>query len=216
MNKKERLITLFTSILCLMPLIWGIALYQSLPEQIAVHWSNGQADRFFSKEIVCFGLPFVFLLINLFSKFRLFTDPKSNNHPKVLRFLSIWAVPVLAVVILPVTLYISLGFDIYIDTISNVVIGLLIIIMGNYLPKTKQNYTIGKILPWTLDNDENWKKTNRFTGFLWVICGTILLIYPFVFNKVSLPLGIPISVVIGVVLLLVPVAYSYMLYKRKP
>ena len=58
-------------------------------------------------------------------------------------------------------------------------IGVLFMIIGNYLPKCKQNYTMGIKLPWTLDDEENWNRTHRFAGFLWVAGGVVIAINAF-------------------------------------
>ena len=54
--------------------------------------------------------------------------------------------------------------------------GLLFVVIGNYLPKARRNYTIGIRLPWTLANEENWNRTHRIGGFLWVIGGILMII----------------------------------------
>ena len=77
------------------------------------------------------------------------------------------------------------------------------------MPKAKQNYTIGIKLPWTLDDTENWNKTHRLGGFLWVIGGIVFLIGAF------LPGGAVLTLVTALVMVLVPTGYSYMLYRKK-
>lgn len=47
---------------------------------------------------------------------------------------------------------------------TNVLLGIVLIVVGNYLPKCRQNYMIGIKLPWTLDNEENWDYTHRMAG----------------------------------------------------
>ena len=54
--------------------------------------------------------------------------------------------------------------------------GITYIIIGNYLPKTRQNYTIGFKLPWTYANEENWNKTNRLSGVINIVIGILIII----------------------------------------
>ena len=54
--------------------------------------------------------------------------------------------------------------------------GLLFLILGNYLPKIRQNRTMGIRLPWTLASGENWTRTHRLAGFLWVAGGLLLIL----------------------------------------
>jgi uncharacterized membrane protein len=75
------------------------------------------------------------------------------------------------------------------------------------LPKCKQSHTIGIKLPWTLESEENWNKTHRFAGKLWVVCGLLVLALSFWGN---------IYVMLGITLLMVfvPTIYSYIIYRK--
>ena len=86
----------------------------------------------------------------------------------------------------------------------------MLLLLGNYLPKIKQNRTLGIKIPWTLNNEENWNKTHRFAGKLWVIGGLVVLFSAF------LPLGAMICVsVVGILCsVITPVIYSYSIYKK--
>ena len=91
-----------------------------------------------------------------------------------------------------------------------VLLGVLFIFIGNYLPKTKQNSALGIKFSWTLRNEENWNKTHRITGKVWVLGGLIMIF------SIFLPPVAMVSVVVCVVLamMLVPVVYSYSIYKK--
>ena len=52
-----------------------------------------------------------------------------------------------------------------------VIAGIGLILLGNYLPKVKRNYTFGCKTPWALDNDWNWRLTHRFGGVAMIIAG---------------------------------------------
>ena len=85
-------------------------------------------------------------------------------------------------------------------------LGIIFVILGNYLPKAKQNYTFGYKIPWTLNSEENWNKTHRLAGWIMVIAGIIFIINAFfLFEWVPAVLT---------VLALAPVVYSYLLYKK--
>lgn len=91
-----------------------------------------------------------------------------------------------------------------------ILMGILFILIGNYMPKTRQNYTIGIKVPWALDNEENWNRTHRLAGYLWVAGGIILVILSLA--GLTNPL-----LLIGVVLFftLVPTIYSWWLHAGK-
>ena len=90
-------------------------------------------------------------------------------------------------------------------------VGLLFVVIGNYLPKCKQNYTIGIKIPWTLNSEENWNKTHRFAGFVWVIGGVLFCIMGFVAEELLVFL-LPLEVIL---LACVPTVYSWLLAKKQ-
>ena len=81
-------------------------------------------------------------------------------------------------------------------------------VMGNYLPKVKQNYYMGIKLPWTYADEENWNRTHRMAGKLWVVGGIILLLNFFL--QIA---GLEIAVLI--LMILVPTIYSWAFSRKK-
>ena len=120
-----------------------------------------------------------------------------------------WIAPAISLFGIGSTYASALGQTLPIDRLALLLLGIVFAIVGNYLPKCRQNYTIGIKLPWTLDDTENWNKTHRLAGFLWVIGGIVFLIGAF------LPGGAVLTLVTALVMVLVPTGYSYMLYRKK-
>jgi len=89
--------------------------------------------------------------------------------------------------------------------------GLLFVVLGNYLPKTRYNYVMGIRNPWTLCNEEVWDKTHRLSGPLFMLAGALIVAGAFV---VPLPLGFMLMVPAVVVVVLICNAYSYLVAKR--
>ena len=210
--KNNKGIIWITSLLCLLPIIFSAVVYEALPEQIAVHWNSaGVGDNYVHKAIAAFGLPVIFLAINLLSRVRLVNDPKSGQS-QAIKQLGIWLIPALSIVLVPITLAIAMGADIPIVMVSTLLVGLLLVVIGNYLPKSRQNYTIGIKLPWTLNDVDNWNKTHRLAGYLYIIGGIALIIGNLLLSVPSLQLAVMLGTII--LLVLVPAVYSYLLYKR--
>lgn len=202
--------TILSTIVCLLPMALSAVLYSRLPEQIAVHFNNsGAADNYLPKAVAAFGLPLLLAAVNLYSHFRVNKDPKSENASASLKSLTLWIVPIISVVLVPITLFMAIGVSLPILFIAQVLAGVVVVICGNYLPKCKRNYTIGIKLPWTLDSEDNWNKTHRFAGFIWVIGGIGILLNSF--------LNASWIIMVGIIVLLVviPFAYSYLLYKKQ-
>ncbi len=211
MNKKA--VVWVTSVLCLLPALFSAAVYALLPQQIAIHWNSaGVPDSFVHKAVAAFGLPVFFLAVNLVSKLFLFGDPKGKGQSQAIRQFSIWLVPAASVILVPVTLFIAMGADIPVVTVSTLFAGLVLVIAGNYLPKSRQNYTIGIKLPWTLHDADNWNKTHRLAGYLWMAGGTVLIVCGFLLPGTAVWLSV--TAILVAVLVLVPVLYSYALYVR--
>ena len=134
-------------------------------------------------------------------------DPKKNNHSEKVLHLVLWIVPALSVVLHAVTYATALGHSVPMEMVMPILIGLIFTIIGNYLPKCKQNYTIGIKIPWTLDNEENWNKTHRFAGWLWTFCG-IAIIFTGFFG------GFWVFLPITLLMVLAPIIYSYVLHRK--
>lgn len=212
---KNRSILLLTSVLCLLPVILSLALYNRLPAEIAVQWNHGgEVTRTMPRAWAAFGLPVFFLLVNVYSKVRLLNDPKFQGHSKALRAISIWALPFASLLLVPITLFIALGASVPIVTIGTLLVGTLFVVMGNYLPKTRQNYVMGIKLPWTFSDTENWNKTNRLAGYVMMAGGMVVLIggfIPFLGNAT----GVSLIGIATCLILAIPFAYSYRLYKKE-
>ena len=205
-NKKTLVIT---SLICLLPIIVGALVYKRLPEMIATHFDlNGNPDGWSSRAFAVFGLPAILLAVNLLLPFMLRADPKHENMSGALVNITIWTIPVLSLVCSGLTLGRALGYDVRIERVLPVFMGVLFILIGNYLPKTKQSYTMGIKLPWTLASEENWNRTHRLAGFLWVLGGIYFIVVSFIGWSVT-AFVIPLAVMV-----LVPMVYSFLLYRK--
>ncbi len=208
--KKNNKTLILTTLLCLLPILLGLALYDRLPEQIAVHWNSaGEPDSYFPKLAAVLGLPGLFAGISLFVNFTLSRDPKAQQQSEVLRNIGLWFIPFLSLLLVPITLFIAMGAQIPIGTIAPLLLGLFLVVTGTYLPKCRQNYTVGIKLPWTLHSEENWNRTHRMAGVLWIAGGFIIAAASLL--RVT---WLPITVLIALVLVFVPFVYSYLLYKK--
>ena len=119
----------------------------------------------------------------------------------------LWVVPVESVITCMSIYGLALGMDIDIGVIVNIMVGIMFIILGNYVHKVKQNYTVGMKLPWTLNSEENWNRTNRMTGWILILSGLLFLM-----NSLLLKTEIVFAVILLVIL--VPMIYSFILYKK--
>lgn len=102
-----------------------------------------------------------------------------------------------------------LPFDI--NVVTNVLLGILLIVMGNYLPKTKLNSTVGVRTPWSMQNDIVWAKSNRFGGMVGVFSGLLIIVQALLIKGMTSTF---ISVGIIVLFAIISTIYSYYIYKN--
>ena len=207
MIKKNWKILLMTSVITLLPVLAGLIFWDSLPDRMPTHWNSaGEIDGWSSKAFTVFGLPLILAAVQWICLLATSVDPKKENHSEKVLHLIFWIVPALSVLLNTVTYAAALGKEIRMNLIMPVFIGFLIAVIGNYLPKCRHNYTIGIKVPWTLNSEENWNRTHRFAGRIWLICGIAMMLAGF-FEIIW------ILIVLMLLMVLIPVIYSYVLYR---
>ena len=208
MIKKNWKILLITSLIILLPILAGVLLWNRLPEQIPSHWNaSGEIDGWSSKAFVVFGMPGIMLAVQWLCALGTGTDPKKANHPEKILHLVLWIIPVLNLVLSVITYAVALGREVRMEVVMPVLVCLVLTIVGNYLPKCKQKYTIGIKIPWTLNSEENWNRTHRFAGRLWLVCGLGIMLTAF-FG------GFWVFLPIVLVMVIAPMVYSYLLHQK--
>ena len=149
-NKKTIIIT---SVVTLLPILTGVILWDRLPETMATHFgTNNGADGFSSKAFA--------------------VSPKMYS-------LVLSIAPVISLIMCAVVYAWNLGYPVNITYIVQLLFGVGVLVVGNLLPKARQNYTIGIKTPWALANEENWNRTHRLAGWLWTAGGLVVLILTF-------------------------------------
>ena len=208
MIKKNLKTLIVTSILIVLPVLAGIILWDRLPEQMPTHWNAaGDIDGWTNKPFTVFGLPLILLAGQWLCVLGTLADPKKENHPTKILHLVLWIIPVLSLVLGTITYATALGKTVRVEVIMPILIGLILAIIGNYMPKCKQNYTIGIKIPWTLNSEENWNRTHRFAGWLWTFSGIVVMLTGF-FG------GFWIFMIIVLLMVLAPILYSYLLFRK--
>ena len=208
MIKKNLKVLIITSVILLLPILAGLILWNQLPEQMPTHWNAaGEVDGWSGKAFAVFGLPLIMVAAQWLCMLGTAADPKKNNHSEKVLHLVLWIIPVLSVVLHAVTYATALGHAVPMEVVMPILIGLIFTIIGNYMPKCKQNYTIGIKIPWTLDNEENWNRTHRFAGWLWTFCGIAIMCTGF-FG------GFWVFLPITLLMVLTPIIYSYVLHRK--
>ena len=208
MIKKNLPKLIITSLIILIPIVIGLILWDKLPDQVPVHWNmSGEVDDYATKTQAVFAKPLILVAFQWICVLVTLLDPKKQNINDKMFTLVLWIIPIISLLCNSMVYATALGHKVSVEIIMPLFMGALFIIIGNYLPKCKQSYTMGIKLPWTLDDEENWNKTHRMAGFLWVIGGIVVMATAFLgafwlFFIVLIPMVI------------VPTVYSYLLYKK--
>ncbi|MBQ2244776.1 MAG: SdpI family protein [Oscillospiraceae bacterium] len=208
MIKKNWKLLTCTTLVILIPILAGILVWDRLPARMPTHWNaTGEVDGWSSKPFAVFGLPGILLALHWLCVLGTAADPKKRNHSEKLLHLVHWITPALSVVLGAVTYLTALGQPVRIEVLLPLLTGLLFTIIGNYMPKCKQNYTIGIKIPWTLNSEENWNRTHRFASRLWFLGGLLIIATGFLGN-------VWIFLTITLVMAFIPFLYSYALYRK--
>jgi len=184
MLKKNKWKWILSSILILLPSLAGVFLWDFLPEKMTLHWGiSGKADGWGSPITVVVIMPLFFLLMHWVCLFVTGWDNRKNGQSRAVYGMVFWIIPILSIFCCSFLYAAALGVKFSITALLSIVIGLSFIVIGNYLPKCRPNRTIGIRLKWTLSNEENWSKTHRFAGKLWMIGGVLFMLAAFVPEK---------------------------------
>jgi uncharacterized membrane protein len=208
MIKKNLKILIITSIIILLPMVAGLVLWNRLPEQVPFHWNAAsEIDGWASKPVAVFVPSAVMLAFQWLCVLVTSTDPKKQNHPEKVLHLVFWLIPLITVFISVLMYATALGGSVRVEMLIPILLGVVFIAIGNYMPKCKQNYTVGIKIPWTLASEENWNKTHRLAGWVWAGGGILMILTGF--------LGIFwLTMVPVVIMVAVPFIYSYILHKK--
>ena len=204
-----------TNVICLIFIAITIAvtawMYPSLPEQIPTHWNfQGEVDDYTPKPWGVMIMPLAAIFIFVMMKLIPVISPqgfRTDQFRNVVNIFTVTLVGFMSGIALLVLLAAS-GRDVHMNEMVFAGIGLLFIVLGNYLGKVRKNFFIGIRTPWTLASDEVWSRTHRLGGWLFVLIGFFMFLNAFV--------QLPEAWLIGsiVVVALVPLVYSYILYRK--
>lgn len=208
MIKKNLKTMVITSIIILVPMIVGLVMWNQLPDEMATHFgTTGEPNGWSSKSFAVIGIPLVLLALHWFCVFFTGMDPKKQNISNKMMTLVLWIVPVVSIFGCGSTYIYAFDNSINTTTIGMMMLGCMFLVLGNYTPKMKQSYTLGFKFPWTLNSEENWNRTHRLAGWVCMLSGIIVLIAGF-----TKMFWLVFAAIILVVV--IPVVYSYSLYKK--
>jgi uncharacterized membrane protein len=203
-------------IVCIVTMfVLAVIAWPRAPESIPIHWDiSGEPDNYAGKFFGLLGAPLIAVGVYILFALLPRLDPRIENYPKFWsKYLVIRTVVILILVAITVVTFLwVMGIDVNMTVAVFMIVGFLLIIIGNYMGKLRPTWLIGIRSPWTLSSDESWNKTHRLGGWLFVIIGLGMVISaPFQEKIVFYVLG-----GLGVAFILFLYVYSYLVWKRDP
>lgn len=206
MKKIDWKILMITSLICLIPIIFGIILYDQLPEQMAVHFGmNNEPNSFAPKEFALFGIPLLMFILQVFCCIVSdFMEEKKQNKKYITIYK--WIIPIIEMVVYLTMLAYGAGIELDMRMIVCITLGIVFMLVGNYMPKTEPNK-----LQMNYIRADFWKKVKRPAGYFFVIIGLAFIISAFLNSMVSF-----ILLIILIVFAVLTTIYSiYVFYKNR-
>ncbi|MDP4199719.1 MAG: SdpI family protein [Bacteroidota bacterium] len=202
-----------TALVVLLPFVVFVIIWPSLPAQVPMHVdSHGIVNRY-GIPIELLILPGINLLVAILLYFIPRIDPKQANIAASLPAYRWIRFAIAAFLTCVFGRMLATTLNPTFDAMPFIGIGLLVLfcMLGFLMPKLKQNYLIGIRLPWTLDSEENWRRTHAFAGKWWVRGSLLGIVLSLVFQSISffIAFGTLIVLVISTVI------YSYRLFRRE-
>lgn len=197
--------------------VFSLAVYNRLPDRVPTHWdAHGVVSGYGSRLFATWLMPFILTVMALVMPLLPNIDPRRENFEK---FRPTYDLVINAVITVLAVLHVAmlgaaLGWPVSMERLVPVMVGAMLILLGNVMPRARPNWWFGIRTPWTLSNDRVWERTHRLGGYLFVGAGALLMLVallPASMADLALPIIIGICVAAGAV----PLVYSYFAWKQE-
>lgn len=197
------------------PLVYLGLIYPSLPASIPTHFNFHGPDAYAEK-----SQSWVFTILICCTNFGIYQflrhlpsiDPKrtASQSENLIRKIAVTIVVFLS--ILQLILITAMRGNLFsIEKLLIPVLGIFVCLLGNLMLNVKPNYFVGIRVPWTLENEDNWRKTHRLAGKLWFTGGLLIAVLGIVLPH---PLAFISFITIIAITTFVPVIFSYLYFKK--
>lgn len=186
--------------------------YPMLPDKIPTHWNfKGEIDGYSGKTAGAYMMPIMNLGMYILFIFLPALDPKRENY-KLFESTYIYFRYIFHIFFFGMHLMIiaaALGYPVDTGRLVMIGVSLLFMLMGNVMGRLKHNYFVGIRTPWTLANEEVWRRTHRLGAYLWTGFGLLGAILAFL--KVNLGW---IFILVLMLPAFIPIVYSYLIFNK--
>lgn len=168
---------LISTLLCLAPMLLGMAVYSRMPERMAVHFDiHNQPNNYASKEMALFGIPIFMALVQIMLVVIFdYAAKKTGEKPKLMSIIT-WFMPIFTIVPYITMLLSSSGATAYIGKIVFLIVGIFFVLIGNYLPKMSYETAIAMKQHPIPKDERSHKKLTRIISYIMIILGAAFLV----------------------------------------
>jgi uncharacterized membrane protein len=193
--------------------LFSVAVYSQLPERVPTHWGTDGPDGWSSRAVGAFLLPTIALVTWLLLRWLPSIDPRRENYDK---FRGTYDAVMLGIVALLVATHVvalgaALGWPIRVERLVPIGVGLLLVVIGNLLPRARPNWFFGIRTPWTLSSERVWERTHRVSGYLMIGFGLVVALTALISSSWMGAIIVPASIV----LVLGTYGYSYFAWRSE-
>lgn len=204
----------FPAVLIVAAFAFSLLVFERLPERMVTHWNvRGEPDGYSARAFGAFLMPGIMLILWLVLLAVPHIDPRHTNIEK---FRDSYETLIVAIVSVMAGLHVvligaALGWPIPIARIVPFGVGVLLVVLGNLLPRFRSNFFMGIRTPWTLSSETVWARTHRVGGYMIVGAGIMLIISAFVHSTTFSTIAFA-SVVAAALATLI---YSYVIWRAE-
>ena len=205
-NKGKIIVTI---LIVLLPILAGVYFWKELPDPMATHFNfDNEANGWSPRVFAVFGLPLFLLAVHVICVAATMLDPKRKSISGKMVQMVVLICPICSI-FCSIQIYgYALGMDVDGRVLVHLLLGVVLMVIGNYIPKCRHNYTVGIRLPWTLADEENWNSTHHLAGWLYMAAGLVCLVN--IWLRVDW-----LSFAVILAASLIPAGYSLLLYMKK-
>lgn len=215
MNRIKKFSASIILLLIYVVVVFYLALVVPANASIPIHWNaQGQIDGYASKTtavITALALNFgLFILLYLMPFYSPKYKQQAARFDKVLPKIVFMLLIFFSILNIYMLAYPLITIELPLNPVL-IIIGLMLAVLGNLLPKVPRNFFVGIRTPWTISDEDNWHKTHRLGGRLFLIGGLLLAISGLI------PLSARFSGIVFwiiMIIILFPALYSFILYRR--
>lgn len=184
--------------------------------KIPIHWDvYGNPNGFADGPFALFITPAMAALIAvLFAAIPVLEPRRLNLEGSAKFYHATWiAVIALMAAVHGAALYAAMHAGIQVGGVVIAAVCLLMIVIGNYLGKTRSMFLGGVRTPWTLSSEYSWQRTHSLAGKLFIASGVLGFA-----AVIALPLPIAVMIFVGAIMatVLLSIVMSYVYWRRDP